>query len=65
MRTRNYFDVAQLIYDMGGINKVAEITGKHRTAPYRWIQQGFVSTRIIEQLKDADPSINIDSYLKR
>jgi len=61
--SKKQFDVARLVSDMGGAVVVAEITGKPRTAPYRWIAQGHISTRIIEMLKTHDPEIDINNYL--
>ena len=57
-----HFDVAKLISDMGGAAHVARLTGKNRTAPYRWIEQGFISTKILAVLKSADPTIDMDQY---
>ena len=59
-----HFDVAKLIADMGGAAHVARLTGKSRTAPYRWIDQGFISTKILAVLKEADPSIDMDAYFR-
>lgn len=62
MEPQAKFDVKRLIDDLGGPREVAEMTGKSRTAPYRWIEQGFINTKVLEDIKAAQPHINIDSY---
>ena len=56
------FNVKQLIDDCGGAKEVARLTEKFRTAPYRWQNQGFVTTRVLEVLKTKNPKLNINKY---
>lgn len=58
------FDIERFIADHGGATKVAKITGKGRTTPYKWIDQGFLNTKILGQLKAENPHIIIDKYFK-
>lgn len=58
------FDIERFIADHGGAAKVAKLTGKVRTTPYRWIDQGFLNTKILGQLKAENPEIIIDQYFK-
>ncbi len=59
------FDIKRLIKDLGGPAKVAKITGKTRTTPYRWMAQGFISTKVLERIKEAEPHIDLDLYFKK
>ena len=52
----------KLITDNGGATRVAAITGKNRTTPYRWIAQGFVNTKVLEVLKEHNPTMNMNDY---
>lgn len=52
----------QLIDDCGGAKEVARLTDKWRTAPYRWSEQGFVTTKVLEVLKTENPKLNINKY---
>lgn len=52
-----------MIEDLGGATKVAKICGITRTAPYGWIKADFVSSRMLDKIKDHDPSFSIDKYL--
>ena len=54
----------KLIEDFGGVRKVAEVLGKSRTAPYRMMQTRYMTTWHFEQLKKAQPSINLDNYFE-
>jgi len=54
--------VKQLIDDCGGAKEVARLTDKWRTAPYRWSEQGFVTTKVLEVLKTENPKLNINKY---
>jgi len=56
------FNVKQLITDCGGEKEVARLTNKFRTAPYRWANQGFVTTKVLEVLKTENPKLNINKY---
>ena len=58
------FNAKKFIEDFGGVRKVAEVLGKSRTAPYRMMQTRYMTTWHFEQLKQADPSINLDNYFK-
>ena len=58
------FDIERFIADHGGAARVAKLTGKGRTTPYKWIEQGFLNTKILGQLKAERPEIIIDKYFK-
>ncbi len=53
----------RLIRDIGGYAEASRVTGKARTAPYRWVKQGYVSTKVICALKESAPHIDIDDYI--
>ena len=59
-----HFNAKKLIEDFGGVRKVAEVLGKYRTAPYRMMQTRYMTTWHFEQLKKAQPSINLDNYFE-
>lgn len=56
------FNVQKLIEDHGGAKEMAKLTDKPRTAPYRWTNQGFVTTKVLEVLKTKNPKLNINKY---
>lgn len=58
------FDVERLIRDLGGAARAAEITGAPRTAPYRWIRAGRLSTQVLGKIKEHNPKIDLDQYFK-
>ena len=58
------FNVRNFIKDLGGAKLVAKQVGVVRTAPYGWINQGFVSTRYIEKIIAKNPGISIDQYFE-
>lgn len=58
------FDVEKLVQDLGGAARVATITGSPRTAPYRWIKAGRLSTHVLSKIKEHNPKINLDKYFK-
>lgn len=64
MSRKKSFNVRRLVADVGGAAEIARITGKQRTAPYRWIEQGFVNTKILADVKKARPDIIMDEYFK-
>tara|TARA_R100000353_G_scaffold30573_5_gene25157 strand:- start:2067 stop:2198 length:132 start_codon:yes stop_codon:yes gene_type:complete len=33
-----------------------------RTAPYGWIRRNYVSSKVLEKLKAANPKLKIDDY---
>ncbi len=58
------FDAKRLVDDLGGVRNAAEILGKSRTAPYRWMNTGYMSTFQMEQIKEIRPDINFDDYFE-
>ena len=58
------FNAKKLIDDCGGVREVAELLGKPRTAPYRMMSTRYMTTWHFEELKKANPSLNIDDYFE-
>lgn len=58
------FNVAQLVADLGGAANAAKVVGTSRTAPYRWMKQGMVSTRVLASVKQQMPWLSIDRYFE-
>lgn len=58
------FDLQILINDLGGAAQVSQLLGKSRTTAYRYLKQGFMTTRELEILKSAKPELDINSYFK-
>lgn len=64
------FNIERLLKDIGfekpgGPQKVADRIGVWRTQPYRWVASGYVSSRVLEQIKAAYPKLNINRYFER
>ncbi|WP_138465367.1 hypothetical protein [Poseidonocella sp. HB161398] len=57
-------NVARLIEDCGGPRQVAIITGKSRTAPYRWIKTGYLAAEHLAAIKAACPTLDLDAYFE-
>lgn len=55
-------NVQALISDCGGASEVAMQTDVARTAPYGWIRRNYVSSKVLEKLKAANPKLKIDDY---
>jgi len=55
-------DIEQIVHDMGGAAAIAARIGVPRQAPYRWIKNKYVSSRVLEKIKTTDPNFNIDNY---
>lgn len=55
-------DISQLVRDLGGASAVAQSIGVPRQAPYRWIKNKYVSSRVLEKIKTLHPEFNIDKY---
>lgn len=58
------FNISKLIYDIGGPASVADAIGVSRTAPYRWIRSGSITTRTLERILTECPWIDINSYFE-
>lgn len=57
-------NIERLIRDIGGPTAAAALAGAPRTAPYRWIKSGNVSSRVLGRIKAAMPSLSIDAYFE-
>ena len=55
-------DIEQIVRDMGGATAIASRIGVPRQAPYRRIKNKYVSSKILEKIKNTDPNFNIDKY---
>ena len=55
-------NIEALIQELGGAAKTAEIAGVVRTAPYSWIKRRYVSSRVLEKIKEARPDLDLDIY---
>lgn len=49
----------------GGPQRVAAVLGVWRTVPYRWVANGYVSSRVLEKIKAAFPKVNLNKYFER
>lgn len=59
------FNLKALIADLGGAAEVSRLLGKSRTTTYRYLKQGFMTTRELERIKEMKPDLNINDYFKR
>ncbi len=57
-------NVQRLIDDLGGAAAAAQIAGKARTAPYRWVKDGYLSSYTLEKIKAARPELDLDAYFE-
>jgi len=55
-------NIKRLIVDLGGVSNTSLMLGISRTTPYRWIAQGHMSSRILDQIKTKYPKINLNKY---
>jgi len=55
-------NIEQIVRDLGGASAVAQSIGVPRQAPYRWIKNKYVSSRVLEKIKTSNPNFNIDQY---
>ena len=55
-------NVKALIAACGGASVVASQTDVVRTAPYGWIRRNYMSSKVLEKLKAANPELRIDDY---
>lgn len=55
-------NIEALIQELGGAAKTAEIAEVVRTAPYSWIKRRYVSSRVLEKIKEARPDLDLDIY---
>lgn len=58
------FDIEKLVADCGGASALAQQLGVSRTTPYRWINQGMISSRMLARIKQCQPTITIDDYIE-
>lgn len=57
-------NIRRLVDDLGGAAKVAAIVGVPRTAPYRWMRQGYIGSPALEKIKSEYPNIDLDFYFE-
>ena len=55
-------NLAALIRDCGGASATAKIAGVVRTAPYSWMKRRYISSRVLERIKEARPDLDINIY---
>lgn len=55
-------NIEALICDCGGASATAKIAGVVRTAPYSWIKRRYVSSRVLERIKEARPDLDFNNY---
>lgn len=60
-----FFDIKQLVTDLGGPTKVANIVGKVRTAIYGWYSRGNMGVDDLATLKGQFPDVDLNRYVKR
>jgi DNA-binding phage protein len=52
----------ELILDAGGVTRVAQICNVHRTAIYRWLNQGWIRTTHLERIAKAT-GLHVERYM--
>lgn len=57
-------NIQRLIADLGGASNVAKITGVVRTAPYGWVNRQYVSSQILERIKEHNPYLDLNTYFE-
>ena len=62
MQTR--LNISALIDDLGGASAVAKMIGVVRTAPYGWVKRRYVSSQVLEKIKEQHPEIDLDIYFE-
>jgi hypothetical protein len=55
-------NIEALIRDCGGASMTAKIAGVVRTAPYSWVKRRYISSRVLERIKEARPDLDINIY---
>lgn len=60
-----YFDVDQLIADLGGVMKVSRALDVPRVYLWTWRKQGRLPSKRWVQIKNTWPHIKFDLYFKR
>lgn len=59
---QNRFNARALVEDLGGVREVAKRLGVSRSAPYRWISSGAISSRTLERIVTAFPDTDLNKY---
>lgn len=58
------FQAHKLVSDLGGVREIASSLGVPRTAPYRWMANRAISSRVLARLKDAYPDLDLNQYFQ-
>ena len=59
-----FLNIRRLIADCGGGPAVAKIAGVCRTAPYGWVRRRYVSSIVLEKIKQANPHLDLNQYFE-
>lgn len=59
------FNAAKFIDDCGGVNEVARVMDRHRTAPYRIIRTGYIGSPLICKLLERNPHLDLNDYFNK
>ncbi len=59
------FNLKALVTDLGGAAAVSKLLGKSRTSTYRYLKQGFMTTKELERIKEERPELNLNTYFER
>ncbi len=62
MPTGVKLNVKKLVEDLGGARSAADLVGVPRTAPYRWIKTGRMSSESLAAVKKGRPNLDLDYY---
>lgn len=54
--------IKEMVDDCGGASALAKNIGVSRTTPYRWINQGALSSRALNKIKAAYPTLDMNKY---
>ena len=57
-------NIEALINDCRGASATAKIAGVVRTAPYSWVKRKYISSRVLERIKEARPDLDFNIYFE-
>lgn len=64
-KTKVMFNVRRLVHDCGGATAFAYMVGHSRSWVYFAINNRYVSSRVLELVREAKPRLNINRYFEK